>query len=462
MKYFYCLLLSMFMILSGCTSSPLFDWPAISPLGLDLHAYTPPPKDKLGLDSNMLSTFLEPATLTLRDAIAATLLHNPKLASFAWELRSAEARVLQAGMLPNPETAIKVENFGGSGRLTGTDGAETTFSIRQLFLPGGALETRTRFASLGRELAAFDYETTRVNILTDVTIQFVHLLRAQRDITLAERAHVLATEVFGVVTKQVQAGDLSPVEQSRARITVSTTGLALKRSRRALKEVRIRLAAFWNSTSPTFDIAQGDLDQVASTLPTAEEIAGLISSNPDIARWATEISKRETALDLARVAVLPEITIEGGLRHFNEVDDTAFFILLSLPLPLFDQNQGGRLEATRNISKARYEHRAAELRVRAALAAGYQSLSASHVAVTTLRDDILPNANSVFVATKTAFQEGKLDYLDILDAQRTLIQLEADYLDALTKFHTSVSKIERLIAQPLQSIPFSQPQGQLP
>ena len=452
----------MFIVLPGCTSTASFDWPTPSPLGRDLHTFIPPAKDNARSDSNTTSTFTAPATLTLPDAMAATLLHNPELASFAWELRSAEARILQAGLPPNPKTAIEMENFWGGGELTGTDSAEITFGISQSFLPDRTIETRTRLASLDHELSGFDYETTRVNILTDVTTQFIHLLRAQRQVTLAKRAHELAMDVFDVVTRRVQAGDLSPVEQSRSQITVSTTGLGLKQAHSMLEETRIRLAAFWNSTSPTFDLAQGDLDGVAPTLPTADAIIQLISSNPEIARWAVEISKRQTVLELARLDALPAITIEGGLRHFNDTDDNAFAVGLSLPLPLFDQNQGRRLEAMHNIRKARHEYRTEELRVHITLAADYQTLLASHATVMTLRNNILPNARTVFEATKMAFEEGKLGHLDILDAQRTLIQLEASYLDALCMFHISVSRIERLIAQPLDDIPCSQPYGQLP
>ena len=57
---------------------------------------------------------------------------------------------------------------------------------------------------------------------------------------------------------------------------------------------------------------------------------------------------------------------------------------------------------------------------------------------------------------------GYLDILDILDAQRTLIQLEADYLDALATFHTAASEVEQLIAQPLDNVLISQLQEQLP
>ena len=462
MNHYCCIWMYVLITLPGCTTRPVFDWPVQSPLGYGLDTYTPPSEHRLGSEPDTPSIFSEPHTLTLRDAMAATLLHNPELASFAWEIRAAEARALQASLPANPEIGLGMENFGGSGQLSGFDGMEATFSISQIFVPGEKIRTRARLASLDRELSVFDYETTRVNILTDVTTQFVQTLRAQRRITLAERAHELARQVFDVVTKRVHAGDLSPIEQGRSKITVSTTDLALKQAHRTLKVARIQLAAFWSSTSPTFDVAQGNLDQVAATLPSAEAIAQVISQNPDIARWAVEMSKHKTALELAQLATVPDITVEGGLRHFNDIDAPAFVVGFALPLPLFDRNQGGRLEATYNASKAYHDRRAAETRVRSVLAAGYEALSASHTAVLTLRDDILPNARSTFVATKKAFQEGKIGYLDILDAQRTLIHLEADYLDALTTFHTAASEVERLIAQPLDNVLLSQSQEQLP
>ena len=454
MKHF-CWLYLAFVMLSGCRAHPLFDWPQPQYFGRDLPSYVPPSKPEAASDS-VPQAFSEPAELRLRDAMAAALVHNPELRSFAWEVRAAEARALQASLLPNPEAGVEVENIGGSGAVSGFDGAETTFSISQLFLCGGKLKTRARLASLDRELSAFDYETRRVDVLTTVAARFVQLLGAQKRVGIAEEAHEVAALVFEVVTKRVEAGDLSPVEQTRSRVTVSTSRLALKQTRRNLTAARLRLAALWSSTAPTFQIAEGRLESVPDALPTDTTLAALISQNPDIARWAAQMSKRQTALALARADAVPDITVEGGVRHLNDGDDTAFVVGLTLPLPLFDRNQGGRLEAAYNIQKAHEESRAAENRVRTALSSGYETLSAAHATVTTLRDDILPNARSAFEATKTAFQEGRFGYLDILDAQRTLIHLEVEYLDALITFHTAATEVERLIAQPLDKVPLSE------
>jgi len=461
MKPRYCLLLFLVM-LPACRKHAPFDWPRPLPLGRDLPSYVPPPGHEATPDVDAGPAFDEPATLSLRDAMAAALLSNPELRTFAWEVRATEARALQAGLPPNPEAGVELENVGGNGGVRVLNGSETTLSISQLLLVGGKLEKRIRLASLDRDLSAFDYETARVDVLTMVATRFVRLLAAQKRVELAAQAHDLATGVFEVVSKRVQAGDLSPVERTRSRVNVSTARLALEQARRTRRAGRIRLASLWGNTRPTFETAEGDLDRVPATIPSADALAELVSNNPDVARWAVEMSKRRAALAEARADAVPDVTVQGGVRHFNDGDDTAFVVGLTLPLPLFDRNQGRRLEARTNIHKTHEAHRAALTRVRTALGDGYEMLGSSHAAVTTLRDEILPDANSAIEATRKAFQEGKLGHLDILDAQRTLVQLEAEYLDALTTFHVSVAAVERLIAQPLEDVSSSAPQGARP
>ena len=64
-------------------------------------------------------------SLTLGVALGLTLSRNPELIAFDWRVRSAEARYLQAGLLPNPEIEVTTENFGGRGDLLGFRGAES-------------------------------------------------------------------------------------------------------------------------------------------------------------------------------------------------------------------------------------------------------------------------------------------------------------------------------------------------
>src|SRR5437660_1513548 len=119
------------------------------------------------------SPYQEPtAVLTLPQALALALLQNPELRAFAWEVRVAEARTLQAGLRPNPELGLDIENVAGTGAFQGGRSAETTLRLSQVIELGGKRARRLRVAALERDLAAWDYETKRVEVLTAVAQAF--------------------------------------------------------------------------------------------------------------------------------------------------------------------------------------------------------------------------------------------------------------------------------------------------
>ena len=92
------------------------------------------------------------------------------------------------------------------------------------------------------------------------------------------------------------------------------------------------------------------------------------------------------------------------------------------------------------------------MRVAAALRTVYQELAAAHMEAVALKQDVLPAARSSFDATHEAFRQGKLGYLDVLDAQRTLIDVQGQHLDALSTYHNAVAQIEGLIGQSLSTV----------
>ena len=104
--------------------------------------------------------------LTLPQALALALLQNPELAAFSWEVRAVEAHTLQAGLRPNPELGLEVENLTGYGAFQGGRSVQTTLRLSQRVELGGKRSRRLRVAALERDLAAWDYETKRLDVLT--------------------------------------------------------------------------------------------------------------------------------------------------------------------------------------------------------------------------------------------------------------------------------------------------------
>jgi cobalt-zinc-cadmium efflux system outer membrane protein len=384
--------------------------------------------------------------IALRDALSLALQHNPELAAFSIDVRVAEARTLQAGLRPNPEIAIEMENFAGSGTLRSFDGAETTIQIGQLIELGGKRPKRARVASLEGELAGWDYEAKRADVLTETSKSFVDVLAAQERLALTRELLRLAEQTFETVSARVQAGKDSPVEETKAGVALSNSRIEHARAQRSLEAARKKLVAAWGSGVPAFERAVGPLDQV-SPIPPSDGVTQEIRGNPDIARWATEQEQRRAASALQNAIRIPDPTLAAGVRRFRESGDSAFVAGLSIPLPLFNRNQGGILESRRRMAKAERESAAAEARVRVALAEAYLALSTAASEIEALKTTVIPGAQSAFEAASEGYRQGKFGYLDVLDAQRTLFEARGQYVSALTTYQKALADMDRAIGK---------------
>ena len=394
-------------------------------------------------------TLQEPTgDITLSDALALAIIGNSQLTAFSIEERIREAGILQAGLLPNPEVTLVQENFGNS-KLEEFDGTATTLQLGQLIELGGKRSRRQQLASLERDLARWDYETKRLDVYLDVTKAFVNVLSIQERLTLTAESIKLLEDFYQIVSERVKAGKSSQIEEIKAGVTLDTKRLELERTKRELETARKRLAATWGSTSATFEKTVGDF-QVTSAVPSLEKLAELISRNPDIARWTTEMAQRRADLKLQESQRIPDLIISGGVRQFNEADNERAFVLgLGLPLPIFNRNQGAILEARHRLSKAEQEQKSAELLIATELSSAYQELATAFSELVVIKESILPQSQKAFESVLDGYRQGKFSQLEVLDTQRTLFEVKTQYLETLSLYHQSRAEAERLIGSPV-------------
>ena len=400
--------------------------------------------------SDLLELHEPTGAVTLRDALEAALLGSPDLSAFSFEVRAREARALQAGLLPNPALGFEVENLGSTRSGDPFSRTETTISLSQLVELGGKRAKRQRLATLERDLAGWDYETRRALVLSAVTRAFVTALSAQERLTLLDELIKVAKESVQTVAAQVRAGAVSPLEQDRAQVALERTRLERVELEHALGAARADLAATWGSKRVTFDTLRGDLARVSEP-PKVETFLRHIDDNPDLARWNAELESRHAALAIEKARAVPDVTVGIGGRRLEEDNSETAVLQFSLPLPVFDRNQGGILEAQRRIAKGRAERATVEATVRGELVKAYEALHAAFDQVTTLRDGIIPRARSVFQGARDNYARGLFRYLEVLDAQRTLFEVRSQYLEALARYHGSLAEVERLSGVPVNA-----------
>lgn len=389
--------------------------------------------------------------LTLEDALGMALQHNPTLAGFAEEIRARDAAALQAGLPPNPDLGVELDNFAGQDELQNFDGAETTIALSQVVELGGKRMKRSHVAVVERDLAGWDYQSQKLDVLAATAKAFIQVLVAQEQVALNDELVTLAEKTAAAVGERVDAGKVSPLEKTRTQVELAAAQSEANKTSRELEAARRRLAAFWGADRAGFVKVVGDLTTI-TPLPSEETIQTLLGSNPDLNRWHSELERRETALALARSEAVSDLTVSAGVRNFQESDTNALVVGIDLPLPLFNRNQGGIGEARANIEKTRHEQRAAKVAALTELSATWQNLAAAYVESLTLHDTILPGALEAFEATDFGYREGKLDLLQMLDAQRTLFTVKRQYLLALETYHLTSADMERLIGAPLTSL----------
>lgn len=424
---------------AGCVASPLDHEGAWShrPAAGDAHALAQPVR----VDAP------EPTgELSLRDAVAAALRGSPSLAGFSYAVRAAEARAVQAGRLPNPTFEVEAENVLSDG-----DASETTALLSQLFQLGGDRRARVRAARAERDLAAWDYEAQRVGVVAEVASRYYRLLAVQGRLELARETEAVADGLYQSVTRQIDAGQVAGVERNRADVARARVRLQTGRLERELSAARHRLAAMWGSVEPRFDRAGGTLDDLGE-LPQRARLLQAVVDSPDIARFAAEVARGRARVDVARAAGVPDLTLAAGAKHAHESDDVGLVVGLGLELPLFDRNRGEVRAARAELARTLTQQRAAEGVAGTAVAAAYEELAAAHEAAVALRDELIPAAQRTYGAVQEAFGQGQVSFLDVLDAQRTLIELRQERLDTLAAYRGAAANAQGLIARPLSSL----------
>jgi cobalt-zinc-cadmium efflux system outer membrane protein len=390
----------------------------------------------------------EPAgVITLRDALALAVSRSPELRVYPYELRAADARAMQRGLRPNPELGVEIEEFAGSGDRSGFDGAETTVRIDQPIELGGKRVKRVRVAQFDKELTEWDYKAARLDVVREATQSFVAVQAAQDRVALARKGVELSEQAHAAVARRVQAGQDSPVDELRAGVALSTSRIELLKAEKTLAAARHALAAVWGGRAAAFDGVAGDLYEVSRPAVPEDRVAA-IAANPDVARWESQEQRQRAVLQLEKANATPDVTVGGGVQRFEETDDSALVLGLSVPIPLFDRNQGGIREAVAELGKSRRQYEAVQVRTLAALSEAARALAAAYDEVTILRDDVLPKAQQAFESARQGYEQGKFDYLTILDAQRTLFGTQAQYLDSVEAYHKARADVQRLIGEP--------------
>ncbi len=389
---------------------------------------------------NALGPVLEaPGPLTFERAVELAAAGNFTLSAAQKEVDANEGAIMQARVIPNPEIAATVEDTRKESRTT----------TGQISIPlelGGKRSARISAAEKGRELAQAQLSVTRAEVRSNVISAFFAVLIAQERIKLASGSVDIAKKGSVAAARRVAAGKISPVEETKAKVEQANAELELDNANAELRSARTALAALWGNSVPQFTEAQGNLDTLPAR-PGLSELLIELEHSPLVLADQIELDRRQALVGVERSRQYPDVTVSVGAKRDNSANRNMAVLGVSIPLPIFDRNQGNLYEALRRADKAQDELLANRVRLTTEMQQASTELTVSRQSAQTLKTTILPASEQAYNAAVRGFDAGKFNFLDVLDAQRTLFQARIRYLDVLAKLYQSTTTIDRLLGR---------------
>ncbi|MGD2112457.1 MAG: TolC family protein [Gammaproteobacteria bacterium] len=381
--------------------------------------------------------------LTLDEALARVLEHNPTLQAAGYDSRAAAARIRQAAQANPWRAGLELENLAGTGTTRGTDALETTLSLSRVLQTGDQPRLRGELARQEAALLGTEQQAQRLDLLAESAQRFIAVAAAQERIQLARDARTAAQRSLEVVEHRVQAGRSAQAERATAAIALARAGLELAGAESELQSARQTLAAGWGDTRAAYTRVTADLYDLPAVMPFATLEAAL-ARNPELARFATAERVSEVRVRLARAGRSPDIELAAGVRYLNEPDDAALVLSASVPLgtarraaPAIDEAEAQRLR-----EPLAYEER--RLALHSLLFTLHQELRQQHAAAITLRERIIPAAEQALADYRRGYSAGRYGWLELVNAQNTLRDVRTELLDTAAAFHRTRIEIERL------------------
>ena len=348
--------------------------------------------------------------VSLADALARGAEASPRIAQAQAQLEAAEARAYQAGVGPNPELDLQVENFGGSGPYRSFRQTETTLAVSQRLELGGKRSARKAVAQAERDFTALAFIRARADLARD--IRYAHAeLRADEDRAVlardqAGRARTLASTA-GLL---VEAGRDPPLRKLRADALLAEAEAEAARAFGELLASRRMLATLIGSEDPELTAIGDDLAPAPASLPAEMQTL-------DERLSAAERDTANARIRLAQSEAVPDLTASGGLRQFREGGYTAIVAGISIPLPIRNRNRGGIAAARADTAAAEASLAQTRLDSRRLRRDAEIQLGAANQRLAVLAGPNLGQAAEAMRLADIGYRAGKFSLIELIDAQ---------------------------------------------
>jgi len=378
-----------------------------------------------------------PAVMGLPDLTGLALARHPQLARAGLAIDAAAGRALQAGLYPNPTVSVTLDELGDR---TGPGGVNTLPLVSQEIVTGGKLKLDRAAALKEVDQATLALTEQRYTLLAGVRQAYFDFLALNRRVTLLTEMEALARQTVELTQRLVTARQAAPLDRVQLEVEQLRIAVELESARKELPAAYQRLAAATGvinlPPSPVADVL--DLPLPPYDLDRTKQL--VLANHPEVHAARVGVEKAQFELRRAQVQAFPNVTVGAGYVRQNQNRSDDWTIGASLPVPVWNRNQGNIRASVAHLQSAQQNIGRVEIDLTDRLASAFRDYSSAkqRAAQWVQVRQKAQEAYGILANAPTA------SGLQRLEAQRALTQANVEYVRALGEAWKAASVISGL------------------
>ena len=379
-------------------------------------------------------------TIGLPELNQLALKNNPALSEVRARMEALRGKCQQAGLKPNPR-------LGYSGQQLGSNGIaeQNGIYLEQEFIRGNKLGLDQAVVRQEINQTKHLFEVQKHRVLTDVKVSYYEVLSAQKRQELAEELVRISEQAERIANSLFEDQESSKQDVLQARIDH-------KRARNLASEAVIEYETSWKKLAAAIGLPymvpkqlEGALEVLVPKLEWEQALKQITQNSPEIAAANSEVERARWVVNRACAEATPDLNVQAVIQDDNATGSSNGALLVSIPLPVINRNQGGIRQAQSDLVAARRAVDRVKLGFQHRLAPVYAQYLAGRKKVTSYQEGILQDATESLELTRKGYEAGEVNFLEFLTTQRTYFQINLDYIEALQQTWTATAKIEGLL-----------------
>jgi len=391
--------------------------------------------------------------ISLAMLIEKAFQQNPQIEIARQRYEATKAKIPQAASLEDPQFEYKYDKMTASmdAVMQGKTGPMRTFGISQEIPFPTKLILRTQIAVKESQMAYEDYKEKEKDIISQVKRLYAELALIYKSIEITQENKVLLEQLAKTASTQYSLGKVSQQDALKAQLEIAKMDneLIMLEQRRQVTQAKLNVLLnqepstelgrpeFIEETDYNFDLV--NLNRVSK------------ENRSELRSFRLSVERARKIYSLAKQEYLPNFMVKyERMERDSDLTDWAGMVGMTLPLWFWQKQNFNVKEMHKELKAMESEFKNKENMVLLEVKDAFSNVEALKKLAILFKTAYLPQAEQTLKSSLIGYEANQIDFLNLLDSQRMLLEFKLDYFKALVDLEISLAELERAVGTHLE------------